>query len=321
GQPLSPSVVKELRQLLFPSERTFNQEWSGKGFVFSQHQEVSYGLVQLKGGPCGLLASVQAFVIKKMTSEPRFKKSVVQGLLRPSVQVQQEALVEALAEMIWQAGDGTAFVCMRSPDVISQLSTIQVRSHDQLIHVLEQHLGQFQTLETYHGLIQFLVSVILTRGIQTIQKDMDQPTCTLMGRHGYCTQEMVNLLTLGYASSNAHDGAMEFGGSTLKGILGQAQVGQLSLFEHYEHIIIGNALKNPRYPIWIVCSESHYSVFFQTNDSHCLFYYDGLAGQSQEIKLVLQKGPPKPSEYPLEHVIRTKWKLVNVQWHGSEPLL
>lgn len=54
-------------------------------------------------------------------------------------------------------------------------------------------------------------------------------------------------------------------------------------------------MKNPAYPIWIVCSESHFSVLFSQDlelaDLHKnvfdLYYYDGLAQQDDEIKLTV----------------------------------
>eukprot|EP00842_Homolaphlyctis_polyrhiza_P003932 jgi/Hompol1/453/HPOL_004734-RA len=49
--------------------------------------------------------------------------------------------------------------------------------------------------------------------------------------------EMVNLALIGQAISNIHDGDIDLGGSTiLKGIKSQSQIGQLSLFEHYNNI-------------------------------------------------------------------------------------
>ena len=42
----------------------FNAEWKQQGFKFCQHPLLKYGMVQEKGGPCGLLASVQAMVLK-----------------------------------------------------------------------------------------------------------------------------------------------------------------------------------------------------------------------------------------------------------------
>ena len=56
-------------------------------------------------------------------------------------------------------------------------------------------------------------------------------------------------------------------------------------------------MKKPHYPIWVVCSESHFSVLFGlqrellTNPDRDmefdLYYYDGLANQQEEIRLTV----------------------------------
>ena len=58
---------------------------------------------------------------------------------------------------------------------------------------------------------------------------------------------------------------------------------------------VGTYMKTPKYPIWVICSESHFSVLFclrreLLNDWKAerrfeLYYYDGLAKQDEEIKL------------------------------------
>ena len=60
---------------------------------------------------------------------------------------------------------------------------------------------------------------------------------------------------------------------------------------------VGAYLKTPRYPIWVVCSESHFSVLFglqrellANQDKGLefdLYYYDGLANQQEEIRLTV----------------------------------
>lgn len=60
---------------------------------------------------------------------------------------------------------------------------------------------------------------------------------------------------------------------------------------------VGAHLKTPSYPIWVVCSESHFSVLFglqrellTSKDQHLefdLYYYDGLANQQEEIRLTV----------------------------------
>ncbi|XP_013914679.1 PREDICTED: protein FAM188B-like [Thamnophis sirtalis] len=83
----------------------------------------------------------------------------------------------------------------------------------------------------------------------------------------------------------------------LKGIAGRSNIGLLSLFEHYDVCQVGCYLKTPRFPIWVVCSESHFSVLFclrkdllgdwRTERRFDLYYYDGLANQQEEIRLTI----------------------------------
>jgi hypothetical protein len=71
----------------------------------------------------------------------------------------------------------------------------------------------------------------------------------------------------------------------IKGIHKQSEIGFLTLFEAYGYFQVGYNLKMPKLPIWIVCSESHYSVIFSTDYTMTkkklqvfdLVYYDELA--------------------------------------------
>jgi hypothetical protein len=131
---------------------------------------------------------------------------------------------------------------------------------------------------------------------------------------------MVNLLMFGKACSNTHDGDIEFAGSLLKGVKTGMEIGQLSLFEHYGYLKVGNFLKNPSLNIFVICAESHYTVLFSTSDPLELFYYDMLAGQPNEIMLTLEatKDTIPESESPIELCIRTKWSNYKIDWNGAE---
>jgi len=122
------------------------------------------------------------------------------------------------------------------------------------------------TSQGCQGVILLVYSVILTRGIQNIQSDMDMEGCTLLNEHGYASQEVINLMLIGAAKSNVHDGDRDLGdGFVLKGIEKQSDVGFLTFFEAFGYFSVGKNLKQPRVPIWIVCSESHYSVIFSVD--------------------------------------------------------
>lgn len=61
------------------------------------------------------------------------------------------------------------------------------------------------------GIPLVVYSVLLTRGIDGddgVLSDMDQGfgACSMIGRHNYATQELVNLLLYGRAHSNVFDG-------------------------------------------------------------------------------------------------------------------
>ena len=69
------------------------------------------------------------------------------------------------------------------------------------------------------------------------------------------------------------------------------------LFSTIQHLQVGTYLKTPKFPVWVVCSESHFSVLFSprrdlVNDWKAerrfdLIYYDGLSRQQEEIKLTI----------------------------------
>ena len=50
--------------------------------------------------------------------------------------------------------------------------------------------------------------------------------------------------------------------TALQGISGPCEVGFLSFMEALRYIKVGDMLKRPLFPVWVVGSESHFSVVF-----------------------------------------------------------
>ncbi|XP_016128479.1 protein FAM188B-like isoform X4 [Sinocyclocheilus grahami] len=184
---------------------------------------------------------------------------------------------------------------------------------DDLTSVLEQHIRQFESGP--FGCILLTVSAILSRTIAIIQSDMDVPTSTLIGAHGYCTQELVNLLLCGQAVSNVFDDEMKLDSGNgnftfLKGIKARCNIGLLSLFEHYNIYLATDH-----------CKEEEFD----------LYYYDGLANQQEPIRLTVyphSAAGAAPNDNadsdlisPLELCIRTKWRNAVVSWNNTDPIL
>jgi hypothetical protein len=112
-------------------------------------------------------------------------------------------------------------------------------------------------------------SCILTRGVEAVLTDMDVgmgSQATLVGAHNYATQELVNLLLTGRATTNVFDGVHQLTEAEttleLRGVLSRSSVGFLTLFESYGYLKVGKNYKQPVTPIWVICAESHYSVAF-----------------------------------------------------------
>ncbi|XP_010730743.3 probable ubiquitin carboxyl-terminal hydrolase MINDY-4 [Larimichthys crocea] len=357
GRPMDQHTAMELKAVLLGSSlNCFSVEWRNQGFTFSETHDLRYGIVQKKGGPCGVLASIQAFVLKKLLFENIKSSGTGLQRLRPSNTTRRRCLVLAVAEILWRAGEEkqatfainsgrnhfTPTGHYRSQGVLEKITCFTVDNINDLQLLLEQHIEQFES--GVLGCILLTISAVLSRSIDKVREDMDVPTTTLIGAHGYCTQELVNLLLCGKAVSNVFDNDMQLDSGNgnitlLKGIKGQCDIGLLSLFEHYNICKVGAYLKTPCYPIWVVCSESHFSVLFglqrellSNQDKGLefdLYYYDGLANQQEEIRLTVSVGKSALSCQesdtdlipPLEHCIRTRWKDALVNWNDTEPIL
>ncbi|XP_055718132.1 probable ubiquitin carboxyl-terminal hydrolase MINDY-4 isoform X2 [Salvelinus fontinalis] len=103
-------------------------------------------------------------------------------------------------------------------------------------------------------------------------------------------KELANLLRCGRAVLNVFNNHKELDSGT----------GNLNVSREQE---AGSNLKTPKFPLWVVCIESHFSVLFGVQEDllsdQCglwefdLYYYDGLANQQEEICLTLEV----PQEY------------------------
>lgn len=258
----------------------------------SDEQLNSCGLVQLKNGPCGLLASVYASLIRFLVFEPVCESP----LLRP-----QQALCDALSAIIWQSkktdSSPAQLVLLSSsgssegkqaaddnktsqgsllgllegcgvgmtgkddvglPQYASLLNVVATSSFEELRALVARHLGQFQAPG---GILLFLYSVVLTRTVEQVKADGLGATSLLCPGNGHCRHELVNLLIIGKATASIHDASNTVACSLLGPGLEQAgQIGFLS--PPNEQAMLGNCMKWPKLPIWVVLGGAHYTVLF-----------------------------------------------------------
>lgn len=104
SKPISLETAMGLKTLIFGNPKaSFTPEWRNQSFSFCDLYGLEYGIVQLKGGPCGVLAAVQAFVLKHLLFGG--KRGDTKKRLQPSSRERTKGLASAISEILWRAGD------------------------------------------------------------------------------------------------------------------------------------------------------------------------------------------------------------------------
>ncbi|KAG2305327.1 hypothetical protein Bca4012_064388 [Brassica carinata] len=307
GLELSPEESNQLFTMVFGNEvsRSILAQWTNQGIRFSPDPETTIGLVQHEGGPCGVLAALQAFVLKYLLYFPddigkdspslglrTSKNHYVASDSFSSVpeEVKTRALVRSMCEILFMCGNNNRAVVAsflnpedlntnQKDEVMAAGLPIESASDLQKSLRFETFTTQSSALNKIEGTITafqsrmgallFLISALLSRGLDTVQNDRDDPNLPLVtAPFGHASQEIVNLLLCGEAVPNVFDGRMDLGGGMfLKGIPKNVEVGFLTLLESLNFCKVGQNLKSPKWPIWVVGSESHYTVLFALDPS------------------------------------------------------
>eukprot|EP00052_Salpingoeca_macrocollata_P014185 m.111072 g.111072 ORF g.111072 m.111072 type:complete len:169 (+) comp19216_c0_seq3:337-843(+) len=112
-----------------------------------------------------------------------------------------------------------------------------VNTRDMLEAFLMSVINQYQQ---EFGVLCFLYSVILTRGISVVEDDMGVEADTLVSLpHGHANQTLINLMIAGCAVPNVFDGNQDVDGMVLHGIPQQTDVGFLTFVETFSLLQVG----------------------------------------------------------------------------------
>ncbi|PNF32390.1 Ubiquitin carboxyl-terminal hydrolase MINDY-3-like protein [Cryptotermes secundus] len=292
----SYSELQEIKKLLwgpYVKEDVFRR-WA-QGFHCSKDEPTA--LVQSEGGPCAVLAPVQAFILKSLLSE-----SVGNNWREADADKCNELLVQAACDILTQASEnngGRYVVVHMNNDLRSHTSPNSVLTNGEepienpstelietsakrqkleyehfhtqlrllpLERVEEVEAFYFERIETLRetfGVLLLLYSVISTKGVEQIRSEMNDPTEPLIdGTYGYGSQSLINLMLTGRAVGHIWNHDQDVGGLKLRGINCQSEVGFLALLEHLRYCEVGSFLKNPKHPVWVMGSETHLTVLF-----------------------------------------------------------
>uniref|UniRef100_A0A1A9X4J8 Ubiquitin carboxyl-terminal hydrolase MINDY n=1 Tax=Glossina brevipalpis TaxID=37001 RepID=A0A1A9X4J8_9MUSC len=307
----SPSLVttakdarelQEIRSLLWgPTIRLdVFRRWS-QGFEFSDVEPSA--LVQKQGGPCAVIAPVQAYILKilimdtpghllKDLTPDKCRSLLIQALctILSKCKAARLRLVTLPVEQCLEAKEASNAVAIANNfrDDEANLNTtaaassvpcdmnaseevspedyhkrLQVLHFHSIDDVEKYYTRNFEVLSAKYGVLLFMYTVLLTKGIDNVNSELSDTSEPLIhNTYGYGSQALINLMLTGRAVAHVWDNDQDVGGLKLRGISEQSDIGFITLMEQMRYCTVGSFYKNPRNPVWVMGSETHLTVLF-----------------------------------------------------------
>ncbi|XP_028165073.1 inactive ubiquitin carboxyl-terminal hydrolase MINDY-4B isoform X2 [Ostrinia furnacalis] len=376
GTPITEEEAIELRLISFGTAACPPRgEWMRTPLTMrSPEQPLAYGLAAPRNGARSLLSALQAHIIKWLLFDSRpqtkgAKNSLPpETYLRPSEERQEESVWRACSEVIWRCAGGfnpqagtepKAIVTLPSETIYVQHSSqyyqdgiteklhlFELKNLEDLQIFIKRYLYLFQT-EEGSGALLLLYSVILSRGIENIKKDLDGKLSHLVSAQVEGSLNVVTLLLTGRATPYLHNGVLYVGDEDHYalpqfGVLSRSPVGLLVWYGGDESGKVnlnkqypGSRLKTPALPIWVTSCSGHFGVLFNTNRELLRNYH---AERRFDIQYYTCGGcnvllnvdtrahddmgtlrNDDISATPLEKLIHTKWQDAKITWTGAAP--
>jgi ubiquitin carboxyl-terminal hydrolase MINDY-3/4 len=143
-----------------------------------------------------------------------------------------------------------------------------ITNYETIEEVEKFFVDNYEVLSNRCGVLLFLYSVLFTKGIESLLSEIGDTSEPLIHQNfGYGSQSLINLFLTGRAVAHVFDNDQDIGGMKLKGIDRQSDIGFITLMEQMRYCTVGSFFKNPKYPIWIVASETHLTVLFSNEKS------------------------------------------------------
>jgi ubiquitin carboxyl-terminal hydrolase MINDY-3/4 len=143
-----------------------------------------------------------------------------------------------------------------------------ITNYETIEEVEKFFVDNYEVLSNRCGVLLFLYSVLFTKGIEALLSEIGDTSEPLIHQNfGYGSQSLINLFLTGRAVAHVFDNDQDIGGMKLKGIDRQSDIGFMTLMEQMRYCTVGSFFKNPKYPIWIVASETHLTVLFSNEKS------------------------------------------------------
>ncbi|XP_045466489.1 ubiquitin carboxyl-terminal hydrolase MINDY-3 homolog isoform X2 [Harmonia axyridis] len=257
------------------------------GFYFSESEPSA--LEQISGGPCAILAPVQAFILKNFLLE--YKDLSFRD--RVNSEIISSKLIDALIEILEQCKTqkyhlvylnsevlhGSTEANEANCDILEKKDndrffyhsiTTPFDFHDRLKVVVYERIEDVRkyfienigSIKSQYGVLLFLYSVIHTKGLEQVKIESETSEPLIDETYGYGSQSLINLMITGRATTYVWDHEQDVGGLRLKGIAEQSAIGFITVMEHLRFCTVGSFYKNPKNPVWVIGSDTHLTVIF-----------------------------------------------------------
>ncbi|XP_068141200.1 ubiquitin carboxyl-terminal hydrolase MINDY-3 homolog [Drosophila tropicalis] len=134
---------------------------------------------------------------------------------------------------------------------------------DDINEVARYYTENYSQLSNTFGVLVFMYSVFLTKGIEQVTADISDTSEPLIhSTYGYGAQSLINLMLTGRSVAHVWDNEQDVGGLKLRGISEQSDIGFITLMEQMRYCTVGSFFKNPRFPVWVMGSDTHLTVLF-----------------------------------------------------------
>ncbi|KAJ8984143.1 hypothetical protein NQ317_017793 [Molorchus minor] len=289
-----PSAIEQellgIKNLLWGNDIKIDifKRWS-QGFYFSSTERSA--LEQAEGGPCAIIAPVQAFIFKNLLLEYKdlsFRDKV-------TLEIQNNSLVQAVIEILGQCTSQKYYIVYLDSEFSESVSASEMngdkndnciqdsikrswnslvgdplRFHEELrMHcfpcledVTKYYFENIEKLKAQFGVLLFLYSVIASKGLEQVKSESDSQDSLIDETYGYGSQSLINLMITGRATTYVWDHEQDVGGLKLRGIEKQSQIGFITIMEYHRFCTVGSFYKNPIHPVWVVASDTHLTVLF-----------------------------------------------------------
>eukprot|EP00049_Salpingoeca_infusionum_P013068 m.244131 g.244131 ORF g.244131 m.244131 type:complete len:651 (+) comp15351_c0_seq3:3786-5738(+) len=233
--------------------------WFRQSFGLTPVDSYNCFFLQLKNGPCGVLAAVQGFLICELLWPSDGSAAVDPS--QATIAQCNASLCRAWTSVLCRAAGDNPVALMMPNGATGAMHPAQLLAEGLTLHTLQSREAVLDTVTAalehvsgHGGLVLLLYSLVLTRGADSVRAEFSGTT-SLIDVDGFCDQCLVNMLLTGIARYGVDD-------DTWADWEGMTQVGFLTAQEEYQ---INPKFLNPAYPVWVLHGGGHYTVVFSSH--------------------------------------------------------